>query len=112
MAYLAALTAPILPPLTVMLRNAIASLVVLVLAAGCQPPAPSDPFAGEWIDRLVDAGGCGAIDWHVRTAFPGNRAFAEWGRAYLAILDALAARSDLFVTSCSDLLDHLNRRHP
>ncbi|MEZ4699229.1 MAG: cyclase family protein [Rhodothermales bacterium] len=33
-----------------MLRNAIASLVVLVLAAGCQPPAPSDPFAGEWID--------------------------------------------------------------
>lgn len=69
-------------------------------------------IAGEWIDRLVDAGGCGAIDWHVRTAFPGNRAFAEWGRAYLAILDALAARSDLFVTSCSDLLDHLNRRHP
>ncbi|MCA9257326.1 MAG: hypothetical protein KDA33_16885, partial [Phycisphaerales bacterium] len=63
--------------------------------------------AAEWIDRLVDAGGCGAIDWHVRTSFPASRQFAEWGHAYLGILDLLAARSDVFVTSCADLLDHL-----
>lgn len=66
--------------------------------------------ANEWIDRLIDAGGCGAIDWHVRTSFPGSCQFAEWGRAYLGILDALANREDVFVTNCAGLLDHLRTR--
>ncbi|MCB9858158.1 MAG: hypothetical protein H6818_20935 [Phycisphaerales bacterium] len=66
--------------------------------------------ANEWIDKLVDAGGCGAIDWHVRTSYPGSRQFAEWGRAYLGILEALAARDDVFVTNCAGLVDHLRNR--
>lgn len=67
--------------------------------------------ADAWIDRLVEAGGCGAIDWHLRTSYPANRQFAEWGRAYIGILDALARRHDVHVTSCTGLLDHLRDRH-
>lgn len=67
-------------------------------------------IANDWIDRLVDAGGCGAIDWHVRTSYPASREFADWGRAYLGLLATLAERSDVFVTNCAGLLDHLDRR--
>ena len=51
------------------------------------------------VERIVDSGGIGAIDWHIQTSYPGNREFRAWGVAYQAILDMLAGRRDIWVTN-------------
>ncbi len=32
------------------------------------------------VERIVDSGGIGAIDWHIQTSYPGNREFRAWAR--------------------------------
>jgi hypothetical protein len=56
----------------------------------------------KYLDILVDHQGVGAIDWHIRTSYPNGDTFKLWGQAYLEILDALAKRDDLWVTSATD----------
>ena len=55
--------------------------------------------AKQWIDGLLDVGGVGALDWHVRTSFPSSKRFKIWGETYLAILDYLATKKGLWVTN-------------
>lgn len=66
--------------------------------------------ASTWVDHLAAFGGAGAIDWHVRTSYPGSRRFRVWGEAYLGILDHLAERRDIWITTCAGLLRHMQTR--
>ena len=52
----------------------------------------------DMVDRIVDTGGIGAIDWHIQTSYPANREFRAWAVAYQEILDMLAGRRDIWVT--------------
>jgi hypothetical protein len=45
--------------------------------------------------------GVAAIDWHVRTSYPGSDAYRLWGETYLAILEMLAADGEVAVRSCA-----------
>ena len=56
-----------------------------------------------FLDRIKTQGGLGVIDWHVRTSLPANREFRDWGRAYLGILDLLAADPGLWVTGLGEI---------
>ncbi len=62
------------------------------------------------IDMLVRHNAAGSIDWHDGTSYPARSSFQHWGRFYLAILDRLAARSDIWVTTCRDVLHHWRGR--
>ena len=53
----------------------------------------------DMVDRIVDTGGIGAIDWHIQTSYPANREFRAWAVAYQEILDMLAGRRDIWVTN-------------
>lgn len=59
------------------------------------------------VDRSLAAikgvGGFGSIDWHVRSSIPANPEFRPWGKAYLAILERLAADPELWVTSLDEV---------
>ena len=60
-----------------------------------------DAFSRE-LDMLKTYESCAAIDWHVRTAYPGSRRYREWGEAYLGILELLAGDSEVEVTTCAE----------
>ena len=49
--------------------------------------------------------GVAAIDWHVRTSYPGSDAYRPWGETYLAILEMLAADGEVAVQSCDQALE-------
>jgi len=51
------------------------------------------------IDRIVETGGFGAIDWHVQASYPGNPEYRAWGTAYQQILGLLVARRDVWTTN-------------
>ncbi|MEI8334575.1 MAG: hypothetical protein WCH74_12115 [Chloroflexota bacterium] len=59
---------------------------------------PAVAAVSDMIERIVDGGGIGTIDWHIQTSYPGNREFRVWAVAYQAILDMLAGRQDIWVT--------------
>jgi peptidoglycan/xylan/chitin deacetylase (PgdA/CDA1 family) len=64
---------------------------------------------GRMIDRIVEVGGLGVIDWHIQTSFPANDEFRAWGIAYQEILSLLAGRSDLWVTSPEAIAEWVGR---
>lgn len=49
------------------------------------------------LDNLKQYRGVAAIDWHVRTSYPGSAQFRNWGTAYLEILAMLAADREISV---------------
>jgi len=55
------------------------------------------------LEELKRNRGIAAIDWHVRASHPGSRTFEQMGRAYLEILDVLAADTEVAVASCAEL---------
>jgi hypothetical protein len=61
-------------------------------------------------DRLKKAEGVAAIDWHEHTASPGSATYKEWGKAYLLLLERLAADHSIAVCSFAQLLELLNQR--
>jgi hypothetical protein len=65
---------------------------------------------GRMIDRIVEVGGLGVIDWHIQTSFPANREFRAWGIAYQEILSRLAGRSEVWVTSLEAIAEWVARR--
>lgn len=65
---------------------------------------------GRMIDRIVEVGGLGVIDWHIQSSFPANREFRAWGIAYQEILSHLAGRSDVWVTSLETIAAWVARR--
>ena len=48
--------------------------------------------------------GAAAIDWHVRTSYPGARAYQGWGQTYLDILTLLASDREIRVLTYEDIL--------
>ncbi|MFT4679115.1 MAG: hypothetical protein ACI9RU_001887 [Litorivivens sp.] len=54
------------------------------------------------LDTLVDLEGIGSIDWHTRTSYPKGPTFHKWGSAYIEILDLLASRKEIWVTSAEE----------
>jgi hypothetical protein len=62
------------------------------------------------IDMIRDAGGVGAIDWHVRTSNPDSKVFAAWGRTYLGLLDYLSELDDVWVTNLAEISDWTRAR--
>ena len=63
-----------------------------------------------YVDVIRRLGGLGVIDWHVRTSFPKNTRFRDWGKAYLLIMEYLASNSDIWVTSLEDISAWLRSR--
>ncbi len=53
------------------------------------------------VERLVAAlkaaEGVASLDWHDYSSYPGSRSHAAWGRAYLGVLDLLAADPEVAV---------------
>ena len=52
-----------------------------------------------YVSTIKKYGGVGAIDWHVRTSYPGNKEYEDWGKAYLRILDWLSADQEIWTTN-------------
>jgi len=69
---------------------------------GSDAASACDRFA-ELLEELKSNRGVAAIDWHVRTSYPGSRALERMGRAYLEILDLLAADPEVAVGSCREV---------
>jgi hypothetical protein len=69
---------------------------------GSTPEAAVERAAG-YLAQIKKYGGVGVIDWHVRTSIPANREFRDWGKAYLGILDLLAADRELWVTGLGEI---------
>jgi hypothetical protein len=82
------------------------------LFAADQTSAEAVDNISQYIDAIKRVGGVGAIDWHVRTAYPANTEFAEWGRAYLQVLDRLAADGEVWVTNLGALANWAIERQP
>ncbi len=59
------------------------------------------------IQQIKACGGFGSIDWHVRTSFPGNPEFRNWGECYVRLLERLAREPDIWVTSLEDIHEWL-----
>lgn len=55
------------------------------------------------VDEITASGGVGSIDWHLQTSVPCTPEYWHWGEAYLAILEDLASRRDLWVTSHAEV---------
>jgi hypothetical protein len=62
------------------------------------------------VDRIREARGVGAIDWHVRTSNPDSKVFAAWGRTYLGMLDYLSEFDDVWVTNLGEISDWTRAR--
>jgi hypothetical protein len=62
------------------------------------------------IEGVRDVGGVAVLDWHVRTSFPGNRAFRTWGECYQTILRRLSAASDIWATDLGSIGEWWNAR--
>jgi hypothetical protein len=60
--------------------------------------------AKKLIRALIASEGTAAIDWHVRTSWPGSSRFARWARVYAEILSFLAAEPDVTVCTPSQIL--------
>jgi len=57
------------------------------------------------LEQMKRYRGVAAIDWHVRTSYPGSDAYRLWGETYLAILEMLAADAEVAVQSCGQVLE-------
>ena len=68
------------------------------------------PKISKYIDILIDNQGIGSIDWHIRTSFPKGEQYKEWGKAYLEVLEQLAAREDIWVTSAAEFYEWWKNR--
>lgn len=63
-----------------------------------------------YIKIIKQYGGIGVIDWHVRTSYPKNTEYLNWGRAYLAILQYLSTDSEVWVTNLGEISSWLKGR--
>ena len=64
----------------------------------------------KYLDIIVENQGVGAIDWHIRTSYPNGGEYNEWGQAYINVLEHLAERDDIWVTSAADFYEWWKNR--
>jgi hypothetical protein len=72
---------------------------------------------GEAVEKLMSqvkilgkCEGFGAIDWHARTSFPGNREYRDWGETYIRVLRALSKDEGIWVAPMRDICSWMNQR--
>jgi hypothetical protein len=58
-----------------------------------------------FLDDLALYRGTAAVDWHVRTSYPGRPQFERWARVYGGLLDRLSRRPDIEVVTPGQILD-------
>lgn len=63
-----------------------------------------------YVKIIKKTGGIGVIDWHVRTSFPKNETFYQWGKLYLSFLEYLFSDPDIWVTSLVEINNWLRER--
>ncbi|MBF0547062.1 MAG: hypothetical protein HQM08_21655 [Candidatus Riflebacteria bacterium] len=75
-------------------------------------PSPSSAVekAIEYIENIRKFEGLGVIDWHVRTSFPGNDRFLNWGQTYVSLLKKLSQYKDAWITSPASIYEWLTKR--
>ena len=52
-----------------------------------------------YIELIKSYEGVGIIDWHVRSSYPKNAEYSEWGKAYVKIIEYLASDSEIWTTN-------------
>lgn len=81
--------------------------VMTMDSALCEPAGATVESAVATFSRLLDGlkrcEGVAAVDWHVRTSYPGSRQYSRWGKTYLALLEVLAADREVAVRRAKDL---------
>jgi len=64
----------------------------------------------EYIDTIKKFGGIGVIDWHVRTAYPKNEEYFNWGKAYTKLIEQLSNDGEIWVTNPGNISGWLKNR--
>jgi hypothetical protein len=64
----------------------------------------------EQVEAIAAVGGFGSIDWHSQASISRSVEFRSWGIGYGRILEMLAERTDLWVTSLEEALAWVERR--
>ncbi|MGI8658872.1 MAG: hypothetical protein ACR2K4_08945 [Candidatus Limnocylindria bacterium] len=62
------------------------------------------------IERVVELGGVGVLDWHVRCAVPGNDRYRTWAGVYLGVLERLSHQSDVWVAPLGEIAEWADTR--
>jgi hypothetical protein len=55
------------------------------------------------LDDIADLRGLAIFDWHLQACVPTHSAYDPWAEAYQAVLDLLAARTDVWVTDLGSI---------
>ncbi len=55
------------------------------------------------LDEVAAVRGMAVFDWHLQACVPTQSAYAPWAEAYQAVLDLLAARTDVWVTDLGSI---------
>jgi len=63
-----------------------------------------------YLEIIKQYGGIGVIDWHVRTSYPKNTEYQDWGKAYLNIIEHLAADKEIWATNLVEISSWLKER--
>jgi peptidoglycan/xylan/chitin deacetylase (PgdA/CDA1 family) len=63
-----------------------------------------------YIETIKRYGGLGVIDWHVRTSYPKNPEYSDWGHCYVKLLELLSSDPEIWMTNLQDTVSHLKQR--
>ena len=56
------------------------------------------------IEDVIDEGGIGVLDWHVRCSYPANARYRLWAEVYLETCRRLAARTDVWTAGLGEVV--------
>jgi peptidoglycan/xylan/chitin deacetylase (PgdA/CDA1 family) len=62
------------------------------------------------VSIIKQFGGIGVIDWHVRTSYPVNSEFINWGKCYVRFIEYLSNDSEVWVNSLGNINDWLRNQ--
>ena len=63
-----------------------------------------------YIETIKQFGGLGVIDWHVRTSYPKNNEYLNWGGAYVKIIKYLSTDSEIWTTNLGEITSWMRKR--
>lgn len=64
----------------------------------------------KFLETIKQLGGVGVIDWHVKSSYPKNSKYLNWGKTYIKLLEHLSNESEIWVTSLGNISDWLKNR--
>lgn len=65
----------------------------------------------QYISLIKATNGFGAVDWHVRTSYPANETYREWGKCYVKLLAYLAEDGEIWSTNLRQIQVWLEKRN-